>query len=186
MPPKGAANALELPDLPIGPRQPEVFLSISQITAIDGRTRETVSRRLDEAGLQPAAKRGGWPVYKLRDVWHVMVRGGTAGGGDDPDKLDPHSRRAHYQAEQAKRNLDIEARRLLRAEDVEEEVARRDKLVATTLDTIPDVLERDCGLTAAQIDVVEKHLDKLRTALADTIQSTEEPAPQPAQEQAAG
>jgi hypothetical protein len=43
-----------------------VELSISQLSTETGFTRETVSKRLNEAGVVPAGKRRGYPVYRLK------------------------------------------------------------------------------------------------------------------------
>lgn len=144
--------------------------SIAQISRFSGLTRETVSTRLDRAGAKPAGKRGGWPVYDLGTVWAVLVHGATGESARDPDSLEPHARRAHYQAEKQKLDLAVAAGQLIPAAEVEASTARVLKLCAQAFDTALDVLERDCGATPQMIEVAQAHFDKTRSFFADRIE----------------
>lgn len=75
----------------------------------------------------------------------------TGGAGDiDPDKLDPFRRRAHYQAELEKIELQMKAGELVPRAEVEREFARVFDVLARYLDVLPDRLER-AGLVGPQI-----------------------------------
>lgn len=145
-------------------------VSIAQISRFTGLTRETVSLRLDRAGAEPAAKRGGWPVYDMTTVWSVLVHGANGESVRDPDKLEPHARRAHYQAEKYKLDLAAQAAQLIPAAEVEAANARVMKLMAQMTDTLLDVLERDCGATPQMVEVAQKHFDKTREFFADLVE----------------
>lgn len=129
-------------------------------------TRETAAKRLAEAKVKPSAKRGGYPVYRLKDAWPVIT-GAASGAGDpnDPDKLRPFERQAHYKAEHLKLQVQTEKREVIPRIEVEQEQARIFKLVAMRDDTLPDILERDCGLPAHVVELIEKTIDRSRDEL---------------------
>lgn len=144
-------------------------LSISALAIEFGVTRETASKRLLEAGVKPSGKRGGYPVYRLKDAWPVITGHSDQSGAVDPDKLKPFERQAHYKAELQKLQLETERREVIPAIEVEQEQARILRIVALMLDTLPDVLERDCGLAVAIVARIEKVLDKVRESLFTTL-----------------
>jgi hypothetical protein len=135
-----------------------VNLSISEISAEFQQTRETVRKRLADAGIKAAGKRRNYPVFRLRDAIRALLSGPDA----DPNKLDPFRRKAHYQAEQAELALAIDREEVIRRGDVEETYAAAFKPIRLMLETLPDVLERDAGLSPAQVQRVERSLDELR------------------------
>jgi hypothetical protein len=147
-------------------------LSISTLAAELGMTRETVAKRISAANVVPAGKRAGHPVYRLRDVLKPLVMV-SEDGEDDPDKLDPYRRQAHYKAELQKLQLETETREVIPRIEVEEEQARILRVVALMLDTLPDVLERDCGLSSSTVTRVEKVLDQVRDGLHKTLTEDE-------------
>lgn len=148
----------------IAPIGQGTHLSISALALEFGVTRETAAKRLAEARVKPSAKRGGYPVYRLKDAWPVIT-GVSAGDGDDPDKLRPFERQAHYKAEHLKLQVETEKREVIPRIEVEQEQARIFKLVAMRDDTLPDILERDCGLPAHVVELIEKTIDRSRDDL---------------------
>ena len=126
-------------------------------------SRDVFRRILSERGVQPAGKRGGHPVYRARDVLKALTS--DFDGADDPDKLKPWERKAHYQAEHEKLRLQVERGELVPAIEVERGHGQIFAITTQGIDTLPDVLERDVGLTPLQLARVEKHLDEMREAL---------------------
>jgi hypothetical protein len=143
-------------------RQIGVHLSLTQIAAEFGCARETAKGRLDAAGFGPTETRGGYPVYRLRDVVTALTSGEE---GFDPDRLKPWERKAHYQAEHEKLRLQVERGELVPAIEVERGHGQIFAIATQAFDTLPDVLERDVGLTPLQLARVEKHVDETREAL---------------------
>jgi hypothetical protein len=137
-------------------------LSISTLAAELGQTRDTVRKRLIDADVQPSGKRGGYPVYRLKDALPALLGGGS---NVDPDLLDPYKRKAHYQGEHEKLKLQVERRELIPRIETEQEMAAMLKVTAECFDTLPDILERDCGLTPDTLARMEAHLDKAREEL---------------------
>jgi phage terminase Nu1 subunit (DNA packaging protein) len=137
-----------------------VLLSINQSAEEFGRDRATITRGVNKLGLVPAGERGGFPVYRLRDLMQIERK--DADGVIDPDKLTPFERQAHFRAESERMRLDVERGRLVRAEDVETEWARVLKAIALELDVLPDEIERDVGASPVIIEKVEAKIDLIR------------------------
>ena len=150
-----------------------LYCSVMQLSEETGRTRETITKKITIAGLAPEGRIRGYDVYRVRDVLPLLFTT-SEDGTIDPDKLEPNTRLAYYRGETEKLALAAKAKSLIPAAEVEAETARWAKLVAQHLETVPDMLERDCGLKPDQIAVVEKHLDALRTSLADVLAKADE------------
>lgn len=126
-----------------------------------GIDRDTLGRRLTENGAKPAGVgERGHPEYSWPDL-HVAA----FGTNQDPDKLDPFRRKAHYQCEIDKTKLAELRGELIPREEVEQGYARIMKAVARSMDTLPDFLERDCGASGAILARVERAVDSLRVEL---------------------
>lgn len=141
-----------------------VNLSISQFSEESGMTRETVSRRIGAGNLSPAGMRNGNPVYRLRELLKAVVLNDDD-GEVDPQKLRPFERRAHYQAELEALTLATKRGELVPTFEVEQLQAEIFKKVGECLDTLPDVLERDCGASPLLLAKIEQRLDQLREHL---------------------
>jgi hypothetical protein len=145
-----------------------VVLSVSRIAHVLSCSRDTVSRRIAEGHVPPAGRQGGHDVYDLRAVIHAM--GAPAGGGVlDPDTLDPFKRRAFYQGEHDKLRLQVARGELVPRDEVEQDQARVAKIVAHFFDTLPDVIERDCGASPLILAKLEQCLDRVREYLHDEV-----------------
>lgn len=141
-----------------------IHLSVSSISEEFGSTRETVAKRLAAAKIKPSGKRGGYPVYRLRDAIAACLVT-TADGEIDPDKLKPFERHAYYKAEREKLQLQCERAELLSSLEAEQKFAALFKAIAEFFDTLPDVIERDCGASPMMIAKLEDRLDQLREQL---------------------
>lgn len=140
---------------------PGTHLSVRGFAEETGLARDTVAKRIKEAALAPSGKRGGHPVFRLKDLLKAAYFV-SDDGSFDPDRLRPFERRAHYQAEHEKLSLERERAELIPRIEVEQEMARVAKIVARGLETLPDILERDCGATPAMVARLERHVDQVR------------------------
>ena len=141
-----------------------VHLSIRAFADETSMDRATIVKRLAAANIQPSGKRGGYPVYRLRDLLQAAVV--TTDDGDlDPDKLKPFERHAWYKAEREKLQLQVERGELLSSLHVEQRYAALFKAVSEMFDTLPDVLERDCGAAPMQLAKIEQRIDEVREEL---------------------
>ena len=148
--------------------------SIRRLSDELGFARETIQKRLADAHVRPAGARSGNPTYLLKDVVAALVdhSAGVAGDEDfDPRRLKPLDRRAWYQSEAERMSVETKAGQLIPAGEVEAEMAELARGFVQFLDTLGDQLERDVGLTAEQVDAVNKSIAKQRAALYAQLQA---------------
>jgi hypothetical protein len=140
-------------------------LSINQLASELGLDRATLTKRIDAAGVKPAGMKRGFPVYRLKDVLRA-VRQGDAGSTSG---MSPSEERAHYDAQLKRIEFEERCGKLIPAADYEQGVAELVKVVVQTLDTLPDILERDVGLTPAQVVRAQQEIDRLRQRMFDAV-----------------
>ena len=148
-----------------------IRLSLSALSREFGVARETVGKRLASAGVQPDGERKGYPVYRLGPSCRALLQAEMTAAGkvDNPSDLPPMERRAWYQSERERVHLEKEQQHLVPAEDVREQLALVLKITGQFLDTLPDVLERDCRLPPDAIAVVEQRIDLARSDWAERL-----------------
>lgn len=123
--------------------------------------RRTVTRRIEDGGVKPAGSKGGFPVYELKTVGPALF-GQVMVGGADPNDMPPNERRAWYQSENERLKFEQQMNQLVPMHDVRREMSQMAKGMANTLDSLPDILERDCGLSAEALDRVQDVIDAQR------------------------
>lgn len=140
-------------------------------------------QQLAREGIVPKAAHGKYPLAGcVRGyIMYLQNAGVNAEGNIDPEKLDPFKRRAWYQGEHEKNKLAIERGELLTSIDVEQTFGSTFKLIADFLDTLPDILERDCGASAQMVLKIERRIDALREDLHSRITKMLTDARRPAQ-----
>lgn len=151
-------TAITLPNLSVR--------ALSRLTRLD---RDRLSRALGDA--KPAGMRGGHPVYALADVIPLLCRPGVAdaAGGIDPDRLTPSDRRAWYDSESKRRELQVRDRELIPAAEVAQVVATAFAAIANELRAIGDHLERRGDATAEQAERISQAIDTAMDGLADRL-----------------
>jgi hypothetical protein len=103
-------------------------------------------------------------------------RGGARPGAGrkpkSPDATDPYSilakaraEREIYRAQLDKLKYRQAAKELVPAAEFERALSEAFKLMAVTLESLPDVLERDCALPGPAVEKVQKVTDNLREDL---------------------
>jgi phage terminase Nu1 subunit (DNA packaging protein) len=95
-------------------------------------------------------------------------RFGAPTTSSEGDKLDPAQEKARLdrlRADQIADAIAVKRRELIPAEQFREGLARPFKLLAQTVESLPDVLERDAGLTGAQAELCIRICDRLREDL---------------------
>ena len=150
--------------------------SLRRLAAEFGIARDTVARRLRDGDVRPCGENRGHPIYRIRDVAPFLVDRSVYGqdGVIDPDKLPPEKRRAWFQSENERIDLELRARGLIPALEFERDMARLVGMVVQAFETLPDVLERDENLQPHQIERVQRVLDQLREKLHARIVSNED------------
>lgn len=119
-------------------------------------------QQLAREGIIPKAARGQYPLAGCVRSYIQYLQNSGQVDTSDPEKLSPFQKRAHYQAELDKLKLEQERGELIPRIEVEQEFAAVLKMVAECFDTLPDLLERDCGLPAKVLVRVEEALDRTR------------------------
>ena len=109
----------------------------------------------------------GNPVYALQHVGPALfsVKHEAADSVHDPSRMEPKERKDWYQSENERIKLEKEQRKLIPVDEVVIVYSSMRKAVVRVLETIPDVLERDCALTPQAVGVVQQAIDDLRYTL---------------------
>ena len=139
--------------------------SISRLARGFELHRDTVRKRLTDAGVVPAAKRNGYSVYRVKDAAKAILApemGMPASGQSDPDSLTSFERKAWFQSENERIKLEKDLRNLVPDHEMAREMSRFAKNIAAALESLPDVLERDAGLEGEALDVVQRVADEFR------------------------
>lgn len=153
-----------------------VFLSLTKFAEEAGIHRQTVALRVRTAQLVPGPPMRGrtstHPVYRLRDLLRAVYLSDDAGEADI-QRMRPHERLAHLKAEDISLKLASKRGDLIPAFDVEQRQAELCKIMVEFLETLPDVIERDCGAPPMMIARIERRLNEARTELYARMVSSE-------------
>lgn len=148
--------------------------NITRLADAFGLHRDTVRKRLRDAGVVPSGARNGANVYALKDVGPALFGETFGGTGLDPDDLPPQDRKAWYQSENERVRLEKDMRLLVPVEETHREMSKFAKAMASTLDSLADMLERDAGLPPEAIELVEKVTDSLREQIYQAVIAEDE------------
>lgn len=164
----GAEPALEEKDL----------VTINRFASWVGGDATSIKNRVVAASFDVVLERAGHKFYRVADLFRAY---GTE---------NQFQRRARVQADEIELRIAESKGDLLRHTEHVMALAAVCKLTAEMCDTLPDVIERDCGAPPAIIVRLEQICDDVRKGLADRMvelsrqQATEVPAPVAAQEPA--
>ncbi|MDK9560963.1 DUF1441 family protein [Gallibacterium anatis] len=147
----------------------DLKLNINQIAEITGMHRQTVSQRV--AALTPSAgSNSKLKLYPLSDLIRLGLQEKMTA---DVDAMSPNDRRAFWQAENERLKYERETGELIPAYEVAQEMSILAKAVIQQLETLPDILERDAGLSPSALIRVQQIIDDIRDQMALHIQETE-------------
>jgi hypothetical protein len=148
----------------------EYYWSASRYSEVLTLDRRMIGRAL---GSVAYTERSGVRLYHIRDAMpaiYKVVLGVVDGEGElDIGKLPPKARLDHYKAERERIKLGMETGLLLEAAKVEVAITQAFKSLATVLDTLPDILERDCGLTGDKVIRLQEIIDNSRESLYESL-----------------
>jgi hypothetical protein len=140
--------------------------------------RSTIHAAIRQANITPAGHAGAHPLYPVRAVVDAIAPR-TADGTPDLDRMSPNARDAYIRSERNLVKLKTECGQLIPVAEVERGHAEIFKTLALFLDTLPDVLERDCGLPAHALTRLEAAVDGARVELHKRLNAPDEaPAPE--------
>ena len=131
--------------------------SLNQFSKEFGIARETVGRRLREAGVKPSGKRHNHPVYRVGECAVAILVPQLSDGAllNDPEKMVPKERSDWYKSENERLKFENDSGLSI---DVNESIIQMGEIARCglhVLETLPDILERDFNLPPAVIDRVE-------------------------------
>lgn len=117
--------------------------------------------------------RGVSAVYDLLEVarFRLVPKKQADGNPDaiDPKKLAPGERKAWYESEIKRRDLQIRDRELIPADEVGRVIATSFSAIAQTIRSLPDNLERRYSLPADVVEGIERTMDDALDGLADHL-----------------
>ena len=90
------------------------------------------------------------------DILRELLGRTTAPELVDIDKMLPPDRKAWFQSERERLKFQQETGELIPASTVTREFSSMAKAVVQVLETLPDILERDCAMTPAAVVRVQK------------------------------
>lgn len=118
--------------------------------------------------------RGVSAVYDLLAVarFRFVQQGEMSFNGSepkDPEFMPPAERKAWYESEIKRRDLQVRDRELIPAEEVGKVVATSFSAIAQTIRALPDNLERRYALPPEVVEGIERTLDEALDGLADHL-----------------
>lgn len=143
-------------------------LNINQLAAMTDLHRQTIAGRLSQVPLAPGSN----PKLKLYSVLDILTVLLTRTAEPSQQKVDdylPQDRKAWFQSERERLKFEQETAVLIPASDVSREYSAIAKAVVQVLETLPDILERDCGLPPAAVSRVQDVIDDLRDQMAQRV-----------------
>lgn len=144
--------------------------SIARLAREFGMARETVTRRLADAGVRSVGTRSGHLVYHLVDVAPFLVAS-MAAGSFDPANLKPTDRRAWFQSENERLKFEEQCGVLILAAEVREQLGAVAKIVVRSLETLPDRAERDLRCGAEVVEYLQGEVRSVRAEIAAQMES---------------
>lgn len=143
-------------------------LNINQLASITGLYRQTISSRLANVPLA-AGSNAKLKLYSVVDILTELITRTADPEIVDVDKLLPPDRKAWFQSERERLKFQVETAQLIPASDVRREFSEMAKAVVQVLETLPDILERDCALSAQATHRVQSIIDDLRDQIAQKV-----------------
>lgn len=125
-------------------------------------------QQLAEAGHFPKGKEGKYALVPTIKGYIRFLKTSKRGDVEDDDDVNGISYRrekallTRAQRQAAERENELAEGRLVPTADVEVEMAALIKQVVAFLETLPDTLERDTGLTGAQVERMRELIDQER------------------------
>lgn len=152
--------------------------SIAKLANEFEMARETVTKRLQDGHVAPSGERGGHPTYRLRAAVPALFFVSTAVGESGGPVLRPTDALALERAAESRVDRALKERKLqelegglVAADEVRLEMANLIKPMLQLLDILPDVLERDCGLSPKMVVRMQELISRERETLAEKLTS---------------
>lgn len=146
----------------------KTLINVTRLAELVGMNRNMVARRLRETEMD-GGNGENLKQYELGKALRVLILPSVQENGE----MSPQDRKAWYQSENERLKFEKEERDLIPAEEVAREYAHMAKAMVQVLETLPDILERDCALTPAAVTRVQGIIDDLRDEMARKVADSE-------------
>ncbi len=143
-------------------------VNVSQLAELVGMNRNLVARRLRELELV-GGNGENLKQYELGKALQTLLTPSMKENGE----MSPQDRKAWYQSENERLKFEEAVRELIPADEVAREYAYLAKAVVMVLETLPDILERDCALPPKAVQMVQSKIDDLRDEMARKVQESD-------------
>lgn len=143
--------------------------TISQAASIFKLDRKTVALRIRTFGLAPNGSNSGYPLFDAADLARACFAPPKKELIDDPNLLPPKERKDWYQSETERIRYETLVGEAVKASDVAREMSAIAKIVTSALDSLPDLMERDLGISAADAEKVQVITDRVRVSIFERL-----------------
>lgn len=142
--------------------------SLSALADELGMSWRTIRKRL--VNVPPAGTlQGDNPGWHLKDALPAILADRVRAATGDPDLMAPHDKLAHYRAARERLRMMVEDGDLIPADEAREVFATAAKNMIQSLDTLPDVLERDYALDPETVQGMIKTIDGVRQDMTQAL-----------------
>lgn len=146
----------------------KTLVNVTQLSDLVGMNRNMVARRLRETEMD-GGNGENLKQYELGKALRVLILPSVQASGE----MSPQDRKAWYQSENERLKFEKEEREVIPVDEVVQVYSSMLKTVVMVLETLPDILERDCGLTPAAVNRVQGIIDDLRDEMARKVADSE-------------
>jgi len=127
----------------------------SDVLGVDRRKTAQLLEKL------PSTIHNGVRVWHIRDALQLKDESAKK----NPNDMEPKDALDYYRAQREKIKLAEDIRKMIPAADIERVISEAFKVLAQSLDALPDALERDCGLTPLAVSAAQRSVDAMRETL---------------------
>ncbi len=149
-----------------------IRLNINQIAALTDLHRQTVVARLVNVPLAVGSNTK-LKLFTVTDILRELLVNAAAPETVNIDQMLPPDRKAWFQSERERLKFQQETAELIPASEVSREFSSLAKAVVQVLETLPDILERDCAMTPSAVIRVQRVIDDLRDQIALKVEQAD-------------
>ena len=142
--------------------------NITRIAEAFGLHRDTVRKRLKEAGVLPVGKRGNADLYPLSKVGPALFGGDAAPGAKleyTPEELWPKDRKEWFQSENERLKFQENIGELIPVHEHRESLLKTIKATVSFFESLSDKMERRRSFTPDQLEELDTATDEFRLIL---------------------
>jgi Protein of unknown function (DUF1441) len=141
--------------------------NISRLALMFQLGRDTVRRKVELGGCIPTATVGQTRYYSISDAARACFGAEPSQESEitDPSLLKPSEQKDYWMAKQKELEYNREIGRFLHQDEVRSTFRELAEALNDKIQSYPDILERDEGLSPKQVDAMVRLCDKLSTAM---------------------